>query len=61
MRLGRLELSQTVSLLSPPSTRHLSPEIELNGYKKFVQEVTLEVNQQLWMDLKLEVGTLNDT
>ena len=47
-----------ISLL-PPGNYRL--EIELNGYKKFVQEVTLEVNQQLWMDLKLEVGTLNDT
>jgi hypothetical protein len=47
-----------ISLL-PPGNYRL--EIELNGYKKFVQEVTVEVNQQLWMDLKLEVGTLNDT
>ena len=44
-----------ISALAPGSYRL---EVEQTGYKKYIQEVTLKVNQELRVDLSLEVGPL---
>src|SRR5262245_66650742 len=35
-------------------------EAERRGYKKYVQEVTLQVNQELRIDVALQVGDLSE-
>lgn len=44
--------------LLPPGRYRL--EVEQTGFKRTVSRVTLEVNQELRVDLSLEVGTLRD-
>ncbi|HST22583.1 MAG TPA: carboxypeptidase regulatory-like domain-containing protein, partial [Blastocatellia bacterium] len=44
-----------ISALAPGSYRL---EVEQTGYKKYIQTVTLKVNQELRLDLSLEVGSL---
>jgi hypothetical protein len=44
-----------ISSLSPGSYRI---EIEQTGYKKYIQSVTLQVNQELRTDISLEVGPI---
>ncbi|HKY03533.1 MAG TPA: carboxypeptidase-like regulatory domain-containing protein, partial [Blastocatellia bacterium] len=46
-----------VSLLPPGSYRI---EAEATGYKKYVQTLTLQVNQELRSDLSLEVGNITE-
>ncbi len=45
----------TISSLAPGSYRL---EVEQTGYKKYIQAVTLKVNQELRVDVSLEVGPL---
>ncbi len=44
-----------ISALAPGSYRL---EVEQTGYKKYIQSVTLKVNQELRLDVSLEVGPL---
>jgi hypothetical protein len=44
-----------ISLL-PPGDYRL--EVERNGYKKYIQKIALQVNQELRVEVVLEVGTL---
>ncbi len=42
--------------LLPPGTHRL--EVEMTGYKKYIQQFSLQVNQELRVDIPLEIGTL---
>jgi hypothetical protein len=46
-----------ISSLTPGSYR---VEVERAGYKKYIQEVTLRVNQELRLDVSLEVGSITE-
>ena len=47
----------TISALAPGAYRL---EIEQSGYKKYIQAITLQVNQQLRLDISLTVGAITE-